>query len=347
MSLGSDYAGGYNLGLNTKASYGGGSQSNPWPYLSDIANVNLRRSLAMGGGGGGGGGKSAKQILEESRLEALKVKEQELNNRAKEIEITANEQAVKQSRMQEVDRRAKEAEDRAQGLRTQNEVAAKTKETDMGKQAIEGAYTRKSQPIMDYINRNGNKDANAEAVDFVDPDGKDTGKVYIKFSDGNTVMYPNASEFGKQVVLPMEAIRQDIAGQVTGKEQAQIDVQKEKNIGLSTKEWGKQSAKQKVPAAEQAKIIAKFITDYQKANGNMPDENVISEFKKTTFGEGPVMNRSGNQRTPTEAGLDTAGRSVRGKTESPGSQKTVVRTGKDKNGRKVAEYSDGSIGYLE
>jgi hypothetical protein len=67
------------------------------------------------------------------------------------------------------------------------------------------------------------------------------------------------------------------------------------------------------------------------------------------IGEGPeVIAQKAEARRIAEEGMKSnANFPVERKTEekAPAQQKRVVRTGKDKSGRTVFQYSDGSIGY--
>lgn len=310
MSMGSDFSSGYGLGLDTKR-VNQAPSFNPWPYLAQ-AGGGVTPSFRGRVYSRGGGGVPAKQILENARLEALKRKETELNIAAKEIENRAAEQKMNQDRLKFMGDRTKAAEDRAQGLKTERYAADDRANVNSADQAIRGFYTKDKEPILNFINQNGSPEANAVNVNWGDgSELDDAGKVYIKFSDGRTVAYANDKDAIEKVIAPMAILQQDIKGRMTENQAANIEVEKQKGLNTSSKEWGKQNQKERVPESEKAKLRAKFITDYQKNNdGAFPDDTIVKEFEKITFGETKVMNRAGNQRTPSEAGyqgLNTSG----------------------------------------
>lgn len=358
MSMGSDFSSGYGLGLDTKR-VNQAPSFNPWTYLAQ-AGGGVTPSFRGGGtrSGGVGGGVPAKQILENARIEALKQKEADLKLKEGELKLTAQdiankaaEQKINHDKLDYYAKRTKEAEDKAQGLRTENwnqQYGKDVSQFDVDRDAAaRGFATRDKNAIMKFFNNYGNADSNINDITWGDGSLDDAGTVYMQYNDGNTVAYPNAQDAIEKTLLPMSAIEQNKRTGMTDYQRAQLESKEQERLDKRSKEWGEQNTKAKqAEANSNNKIYEKYVNDAEKYNMENDDQIPImsrDEYFRTRGLNTKAPNRAGNQRTPSEAGftqgMDTSG--------NGNNQRTVVRTGKDKSGKKVVQYSDGSIEYSE
>lgn len=314
MSMGSDFNQGYGLGLNTRQ-MDKAPEYNPWSYLAGNAqNISNEKIAMMRVGGGGGGGMSAKKILENARIEALKEKEMELNNQAKEIANAEQEIRNRAAARKESDDYIARADERARGLATDRYTSEDRAKANSAEQAIRGFYAKDPESIINFINQNGSSDANAIDVQWgTGQEGlDDAGKVYIKFSDGRTAVYANDKDAIEKVIAPMAILQQDIKGRMTEAQQAESDInqykaenERQKGLDTRSREWGKQNYKK--PFTNSEKITLR--NSLAKELDRQPTEEELNIEIAKIEGRKNAPNMGGRRGTPSEAGygLNTGG----------------------------------------
>lgn len=271
MSIGSDFTSGYGQGLNTRQANQGPS-FNPWGYLEGNArNVSAEKIALINASGRGGGGSSPKQILYNASMDALREKEMQLNNASKELDIKAKEIDIANTQRRASDERIKTAEDRAKGIATDRASYETDQKKAQSDAAVRGFYTRDEEAIKNFINSNGNRDANVVAVDWGPDDDPETkGTVSMKFSDGNIVAFANPQDAIEKVVVPMLAIQQDIKGRMSEADKVKAE-QEDKKIGISER---------RVAAYEKGAENRGVMTDKQNADLRMKAQGqAFNEYK--------------------------------------------------------------------
>lgn len=310
MSIGSDYAAGMNIGINTRQ-VNQGPSFNPYSYLSEVASGNTARDVAMinAMGRGGGGGVSPKAILEDAQTTFLKRKEQELKNERAALD---NERAALDIEKQE--REMRDAQRKASidriaqaeaGVKTATDARVAADERNKGarkESAIQGFYTKDAGSIINFINQNGNQDANA--VDVTWGDGSeidDAGKVYIKFSNGNTVAFNSNEEAIEKLILPMAAIEQQAKGRPTEKDIMEDETKRGIATNKDAKEWGKNAQIKPLSNAERIRLRNSMAKELERP----PTEQELNAEIVKIEGRVKAPNMAGRRGTPSEAGIKT------------------------------------------
>ena len=314
MSMGSDFASGYSMGLNTRQ-LNQGPSINPYAYLAEVSRGNTAHDVAMinamGRGGGSRGGVPApKEILTNAREESLRQKGLELDNIARELDIKAKELNIRDLELdniaRELDIKAKElnirdaerrssdeyikrADDRARGLATDNQAYEAEQNKAQQEAAIRGFYTRDRDSILNFINKAGN--AQISAIDWGpdnDPDLK--GTVSVQYDNGGVQVFESPSEAVKNLILPMMAIQQESKGAMTEYERGKLEADEDKLAFDKYKtlfEQGEKANKASgsLTAREINEKVENFVNNYVKANYELPSQKEIDLFKEYIAGE--------------------------------------------------------------
>lgn len=323
MSMGSDYASGYNLGLNTR------DDTADWSYLKGTASNALEETLAPLKYGRGGGGGSAQQIKESAAMQALKIKEAELNNREKEInnaQLSQNMDIQKATSDENIynARRARTTE----GITTaKTEVATAGTEVDKQEQvthaklledAMRGAYTGDTQAIKRYFDVNGTPGVSLNQVKR-----NGDGSIWVDFGNGKDTTFTNPKEFIDQVITPAAAIQSSRDKGITGYQQAELGI-KEKGLAqgeekISTTSTDKATSRQEALRKEANKSYEDRINKGEDEEKLGSRANYISKYIKD------------NQ---TALGVDTSGDtgSTTGLTTDTSLANQAAETGKEAEG---------------
>lgn len=291
MSLGSDFATGYGLGLKT-TDMDTGSAVNPVVLLNTL-NQSHR---PMQGHNVLKGGKTAKEILDESRKTALELKEKDLTNKEKELtlkETALNNAATRGLQIAQADelRATGEAERSRQGVLDAEARAEKargvetTEKTERRNQllqeAMRGFYTGDAQAVKNYFDIFGQPGVSIENIIT-----SSKGQIIVDFGNGKQARFDSPREAIEQLLVPAQLIEQGIEDRMTEKEKATLGINKQradiyqKSVeGLGVKRSGE------LTETDKAKERAKFITEYKKLNGKFPTDKEVAEFERLTFGE--------------------------------------------------------------
>lgn len=293
MSMGSDFASGYSMGLNTRQ-LNQGPSINPYAYLAEVSRENTARDVAMinamGRGGGSRGGVPApKEILTNAREESLRQKGLELDNIARELDIKAKELNIRDAERRSSDEYIKRADDRARGLATDNQAYEAEQNKAQQEAAIRGFYTRDRDSILNFINKAGN--AQISAIDWGpdnDPDLK--GTVSVQYDNGGVQVFESPSEAVKNLILPMMAIQQESKGAMTEYERGKLEADEDKLAFDKYKtlfEQGEKANKASgsLTAREINEKVENFVNNYVKANYELPSQKEIDLFKEYIAGE--------------------------------------------------------------
>jgi len=279
MSLGSDFASGYGLGLKTR------EFNNPASILNMTLQAHQPKSGYIKRG-------SAGSILQEARKEALEIKARELDLKAKELEIketalnndmdrrlvaaqTENYASVTKQRESEGLRQSRlDAEKRvteARGLVIDQE---KERKSQMAEKAIRGFYTKDKTAIMEFVNQNGSPNANIKDVRWQEgkdeKTGQETSKVTLYFDNGQKATFDSDKEAINKVILPMAIMLKDVEGRMTDAQRVSAE---QKTRGLDIEQ-------QRATAYGKSFENKGLMTDKQKADLRLKAQGqAFNEYK--------------------------------------------------------------------
>ncbi|MBN1472611.1 MAG: hypothetical protein JW925_12585 [Syntrophaceae bacterium] len=201
MSLGSDYLQGVAIGQKERLA----EQANAMDYLNMI-----KSSKPMSGVINLGQDKvSSRDLYMKAQEEALKRKQQEINQQAGALrtmteQARANEERLRERHTQQADywgKRAKEEENRALGYREiAGEEAAESKDEALNN-AMRGFYSYSGDAVKSYFDRYGAKGISIQGV------GKGpNGEVIVDFGEGRRETYASPVEAIERLLIPAAAI---------------------------------------------------------------------------------------------------------------------------------------------
>jgi len=312
MSMGSDYASGYGLGLRQKEA-----------RFEQLESLRNRRP--MGGSIKPGNYQSAEDI----RAKAV---EEALNRKAAELDIQKQEQDLReavltnavnrdltraqtkgieedtyQQRMEGYDTRIGLAEERAEkatGLAATQSVATRK---DALNDAMRGFYLGDTESVKQYFDRYGTAGVSIQEIERT-PEGK----IIVNFGENQSETFESAQDAIEKLLLPAETILR----------------QQEK--GLTTKEM----------SGIREDAIKQYSADIK--NGVISDDIAKEEYIRNY-----INLVSGDQAAPGGFGLPEKGIPAPQGGEvarQTGPQKTVIKTQRNKKTGDIREiYSDGTI----
>jgi hypothetical protein len=304
MSLGSDYAAGYNLGLDTNSSYSGGG-SGGGNSAMDLYKATLAAHQPMSGQIVHATTPSASEMAVKAAKDALEIKEKELALREKEQGMREAELTGAYTRSKMAEEEKGLAQNRDIGLRTQSEKertaaegrvdkarglvteeAAQTK-ADRLKGVMAGIYVGDFAPVMDYFKTYGR-----EGVQFDKIEAGKNGGVSAIFN-GKQVNFNSPQDFINQVIAPAEALqRQNEQKEMALKERevaskettAAATAEKERGMAEYYKSGGAGQVTDKVLRANKASLTAKALTAWNiKAKAAEEEGAPLTDADKAAF----------------------------------------------------------------